>query len=90
VDGVEHVSNLIVRHTIIEAMYEDILKRNSVVALHQQFEVSLVKLYASILCYLGNARQYYDKSTASEYHYCKKDLRLSRNSYFQKSAWEVP
>ena len=65
IDGVEHVSNLITRYTILETIYLDILT-SAKPAAHDQLQSSLTKLYAAILAYLAKARRYYDKSTAGE------------------------
>ena len=66
IDGVEHVSNLITRYTILESIYLGTLS-NIKPATHDQLQSSLTKLYVAILAYLTKARRYYDKSTVGEY-----------------------
>ncbi|KAF4630251.1 hypothetical protein G7Y89_g7884 [Cudoniella acicularis] len=66
IDGVEHVSNLIVRYTILEALYlpplEIPVQLQS--SPRSQLEASIIKLFAAILIYLAKARGYYDQNTA--------------------------
>jgi hypothetical protein len=78
IDGVEHVSNLVVRYTILETLYLETLKVTKP-ALCNQLEGSVVKLYATILSYLSNARRYYVKNTASECSSCCKYWKLMLN-----------
>ena len=66
IDGVEHVSNLITRYTILETIYLDTLTEAKT-AVRDQLQSSLTKLYAAILAYLAKARRYYDRSTVGEY-----------------------
>ena len=60
VEGVEHVSNLITRYTILKSIYLDTLTRAKP-ATHDPLQASITKLYASILTYLTKARRYYEK-----------------------------
>lgn len=64
IDGVEHVSNLITRYTIVETVFLGILPQAKAAAI---FRSSLIKLYATILTYLAAANRYYDKSTVGKH-----------------------
>jgi hypothetical protein len=66
IEGVEHVSNLITRYTILEAIYVDTL-REARTAAYEQLQSALTKLYATILTYLTKASRYYDKNTIGAY-----------------------
>lgn len=62
VDGVEHISNLITRYHVLEAIYlKPVVGGDS--KPHEQFEASLVKLYVAIMLYLVKARRFFEKST---------------------------
>ncbi|KAF8850217.1 hypothetical protein BDZ45DRAFT_205985 [Acephala macrosclerotiorum] len=62
VDGVEHISNLITRYHVLEAIYlKPVAGGDS--KPREQFEASLVKLYAAIMLYLVKARRFFEKST---------------------------
>ena len=58
-EGLEYVSNLIARYAIVEELY---LSQSSV-AIHQ-LSSSIVKLYSSILIFLGKAHDFFDDNTA--------------------------
>ena len=58
-EGLEYVSNLIARYAIVEELY---LSQSSV-AIHQ-LSSSIVKLYSSILIFLGKAHGFFDDNTA--------------------------
>ncbi|KIM99246.1 hypothetical protein OIDMADRAFT_65994, partial [Oidiodendron maius Zn] len=58
-EGLEYVSNLIARYAIVEELY---LSQSSV-AIHQ-LSNSIVKLYSSILIFLGKAHGFFDDNTA--------------------------
>lgn len=62
VDGVEHISNLITRYHVLEAIYLKPAEGRDSKA-RDQFEASLVELYAAIMLYLVEARRFFDKST---------------------------
>ena len=59
-EGLEKVSSLISRATIVEALY---LPGTS--DAHTQLEKSLLRLYTTVLEYLCKARDYYGKSSKS-------------------------
>jgi hypothetical protein len=55
IDGLELVSNTIVRYTIVEGLYQESLK-DIKPAFRDLFESLLVKVYTAILSYLAKAR----------------------------------
>jgi len=57
-EGVELVSNLITRYTIVEHLY---LRRPS--AAKNQLTEAILKLYSTVLIYLSKAETYYKKTT---------------------------
>lgn len=61
-EGLERVSNLVVRSRIFEIVY---LTEASAAKSH--LEEALVRLYVAILTYLANARRYYEKRTIRTY-----------------------
>ncbi|CZR67760.1 uncharacterized protein PAC_17659 [Phialocephala subalpina] len=61
VDGVEHISNLITRYHVLEAIYLKPIEGGDLKA-RDQFEASLVKLYAAIMIYLVKARLFFNKN----------------------------
>ena len=65
IDGVEHVSNLTTRYTILEAIYLDISTHEKPAA-QDQLQASITKLYVAILAYLAKARRYYHRRTAGK------------------------
>jgi len=65
VENLEAVSHLITRYAILEELY---LQRNS--AARDKLEDMVVRLYAEILTFLGNAKKYFHSSAKS-----KKSIR---------------
>jgi hypothetical protein len=61
IEGIEMVSNLITRYTLVEKHY---LREQS--DLQQQLSEGIVKVYAAVLTYLSRARRYYDRRTSGE------------------------
>lgn len=59
-EGVEVVSNLIARYTIVEQLY---LRRPS--AANDQLTQAIIKLYTAIMKYLCKAKTYYQRNTLS-------------------------
>jgi hypothetical protein len=59
-EGVELVSNLITRYTVVEHLY---LQKPS--AAKDQLTRAILKLYSTVLTYLCKARSYYERSTLS-------------------------
>ena len=57
-EGVELVSNLITRYTIVEHLY---LRKPS--AAKNQLIQAILKLYSAVLTYLSRARSYYERNT---------------------------
>ncbi|KAH0541622.1 hypothetical protein FGG08_003912 [Glutinoglossum americanum] len=73
-EGVEVVSSVIARYTEVE---RQTLHGNSI--LKTQLEGALIKLYATVLRYLGHARAYYSQSSGvSEERIFKSALRPSK------------
>jgi hypothetical protein len=64
VEGIEHVSNLITRYTILEKLY---LRTNATAAADGQLKQSIVRLYSAVLEYLAKAARYYNRNTASTF-----------------------
>ena len=58
IEGVEFVSNLITRYSIVEQLY---LQRPS--AAKEQLTQAIIKLYSHVLIYLFKAKNYYQKRT---------------------------
>jgi hypothetical protein len=57
-EGVELVSNLITRYTIVEKLY---LQRPS--AAKDQLTQAILRLYSTVLIYLSKAKSYYQRNT---------------------------
>lgn len=60
-EGIELVSAMITRYAVVESLY--LLEDSS---LRAQLTDGIIKLYISILKYLGIAKAYYNKSTLSK------------------------
>lgn len=61
IEGIETVSNLITRYTMVERHY---LREQS--DLQQKLVEGITRVYAAILTYLAKARRYYDRRTGGE------------------------
>jgi hypothetical protein len=61
-EGVELVSEIITRYTIVEKLY---LQRDS--SVKDRLTLAILKLYTEVLVYLSKAEKYYQKSTLSEF-----------------------
>jgi hypothetical protein len=61
-EGVELVSNLITRYTIVEKLY---LEKPS--AAKDQLTQAILRLYSAVLMYLSKAKSYYQRNTFGEF-----------------------
>jgi len=61
-EGIELVSNLITRYTIVEYLY---LQKPS--AAKDPLTQAIIKLYSTVLTYLSKAKSYYQKGTFSTF-----------------------
>jgi hypothetical protein len=61
IEGLELVSSLVTRYSIIEGLY---LQGTSVEK--EQLADSITRLYTAILVYLSKARRYYDRRTGGD------------------------
>ena len=57
-EGIELVSNLITRYTIVECLY---LRKPSMAK--SQLTQALLEVYSAVLVYLSNAKRFYERST---------------------------
>jgi hypothetical protein len=64
-EGVETISGLITRYTIIEMLYIHEAHEASEATTH--LHESIIKLYVAILLYLAQAKAYFDGNTISTY-----------------------
>lgn len=65
VDGLEMITDLLTRYTIFEHLYlQEAMIGQIENSLKEQLTQAITRLYISILKYLSNARQYYDRRTA--------------------------
>jgi hypothetical protein len=61
-EGVEFVSNLITRYTIVEQLY---LQKPS--AAKYQLTQAILRLYSTVLIYLSKAKSYYQRNIFSSF-----------------------
>jgi len=65
-EGVEIISNLLVRNDIYTTLYLNDDAKGT-----DEMKRCMVELYTSVLSFLAKAKRYYTRSTPSECHFCE-------------------